>query len=78
MISEGQVKQLQKENGSLLVASQRLRASVHNLENQINYHLRNGCQVAIQQQTTTSDLRDEVNTSQLQMFMRLKYKLLEK
>ena len=42
---EGQVKQLQKENGSLLVISQRLRQSIQQLESQINFHVRNGCPI---------------------------------
>ena len=46
---EGQVKQLQKENGSLMVLSQRLRQSIQQLEGQINFHVRSGCQIALQQ-----------------------------
>jgi hypothetical protein len=45
---EVQVKQLQKENGSLVLLSQRLRQSVQTLESQINFHVRSGCQVTIQ------------------------------
>ena len=40
--------------------SQRLRASVHDLEGQINFHLRNGCQVSVQQQNQAQ--REEVRT----------------
>jgi hypothetical protein len=38
------VKQLQKENGSLVMLAQRLRQSLHHLESQINYHVQSGCQ----------------------------------
>ena len=58
------MKQLQKENGSLVLLSQRLRQSVQTLESQINFHIRSGCQVPIQQNDEVLEiekhLREEI------------------